>query len=337
MPIGIIHSSWGGTPAEAWTSRGTLEAHAELRREFVDRITQLRAGYAGAVDTFNKETEVLKKQGKKQTAPPPKVPAMPTWQGAELHNGMIAPLVPFALKGAIWYQGEANASRAAQYKVLFAEMIKGWRREWELGDFPFLAVQLAPYDHARKRTIEEITAAPGDSDWARLRESQLHVALATPKTALAVITDAGDKDDIHPKLKEPAGARLALAARAVAYGEQVAWSGPVFKSMTVEGARAIVSFEHVGKGLEARGGKLTGFALCGDDRKFVWAGAEILPDNRVVVSHTDVKKPVAVRYGWADFPVVNLWNKEGLPASPFRTDTFSVAAPPTASKTPAKK
>jgi sialate O-acetylesterase len=334
VPVGIIHSSWGGTPAEAWTSRGTLESHAELRRDFVDRITQLRSAFAGAVDKFNKETDELKKQGKKQTASPPKAPAMPSWQGAELHNGMIAPIVPFALKGAIWYQGESNASRAAQYRVLFAEMIKGWRREWELGDFPFLAVQLAPYDHGRKRSIEDITPAPTDTDWARLREAQLQVALNTPKTALAVITDAGEPDDIHPKRKEPAGVRLALAARALAYDEKLQWSGPVFKSMAVEGSRALLSFDHVGKGLEARGGKLTGFAVCGDDRKFVWATAEILPDNRIAVTHPDVKKPAAVRYGWADFPVVNLWNKDGLPASPFRTDTFS-SPPPTA--TPAAK
>ncbi len=335
VPVGLIHSSWGGTPAEAWTSMAVIEGNGELRRDFPERIANLRNNYAAAVDKFGKDAEELKKQGKKQTAPTPKAPQLPQWQGAELYNGMIAPLVPFGLRGAIWYQGESNVGRDAQYRTLFAEMIRGWRKDWDFGDFPFLAVQLAPFDKGKRRPLEEITAAPEDSEWARLREVQLQTANTLPKCGLAVITDAGDKDDIHPKQKQPVGARLALAARAIAYGEKIEFSGPIYKGMSIEGSRAVLAFDHVGKGLEARDGKLTGFAICGDDKNFVWADAEILPDNRVAVSASGVNKPVAVRYGWADFPVVNLWNKDGLPASPFRTDNFP--PPPPAKPAPAKK
>jgi sialate O-acetylesterase len=148
-----------------------------------------------------------------------------------------------------------------------------------------------------------------------------------PKVGMAVITDVGDPKDIHPKKKEPVGARLALAARAIAYGEKIEYSGPVYRSMKVEGGKVILNFDHLGKGLEARDGALKGFAICGDDRKFVWANAEIV-GNTVVVSSPQVANPVAVRYGWADCPVVNLWNKDGLPATPFRTDDFPMTTAP---------
>jgi sialate O-acetylesterase len=200
-------------------------------------------------------------------------------------------------------------------------MIRNWRRDWGQGNFAFLAVQLAPWDRNKKRPLEEITAKPEESDWAELREAQSLVTKVLPKVGLAVITDVGDKDDIHPTKKEPVGARLALAARALAAGERIEYSGPVYRSMKVKGEKIILSFNHARSGLEARGGELTGFAICGADRKFVWAKAEIA-GNTVVVSSPEVPKPVAVRYGWADYPVVNLCNKHGLPASPFRTDDF---------------
>ena len=248
-------------------------------------------------------------------------PQRPSWKPAELYNGMIAPLIPYAIKGAIWYQGESNAGRAEQYRALFADMIRNWRRDWGEGDFTFLAVQLAPYDKSRKRGLEAITEKPVESDWAELREAQSLATRTLPQVGMAVITDVGEKDDIHPTKKEPVGARLALAARGIAYGERVEYSGPIYKSMKVKGEKAIVRFDHTDGGLEARGGELKGFAVCGPDRKFTWAQAEIQGKN-VVVSSPEVSKPVAVRYGWADFPVVNLWNKAGLPASPFRTDDF---------------
>lgn len=334
VPVGLIHSAWGGTPAEAWTSAAALSGHPVLKLDFVDRISTLRGAHAAALNHFNKETEELKKQGKKQSAPAPKAPALPAWLGAELYNGMIAPIIPYGIKGAIWYQGESNVGRDRQYRTLFAEMIKGWRADWDLGDFPFLAVQLAPFDKGRKRTLDEITASPDDSDWARLREAQVQAVQSLPKAGLAVITDAGDKDDIHPSKKKPAGERLALAARSIAYGEKLVASGPTMQSSAVQGGKIVVTFDHAGAGLDARGGKLTGFAVCGEDKKFVWADAEITAPNTIAVSAAAVPKPVAVRFGWADFPVVNLFNKEGLPAVPFRSDTFSVATPaaPTAKK-----
>ena len=234
---------------------------------------------------------------------------------------MIAPLISYAITGAIWYQGESNAGRAEQYRTLFADMIRNWRQDWDEGDFTFLAVQLAPYDKVKRRSLEDITKAPGESDWAELREAQLLATKVLTNVGLAVITDVGEKDDIHPKKKEPVGARLALAARGIAYGEKIEYSGPVYASLKVEGDKAIISFDHADGGLEARGGELKGFAICGEDRKFVWAKADI-DANKLIVSSPDVQKPVAVRYGWADYPMVNLWNKAGLPASPFRTDEF---------------
>lgn len=328
VPIGLIGTYYGGTPAEAWATRATMGGHPDLRRDFAERVEKLRNDYAGALQKFAAEADDAKKKGKRPASLPPKPPVMPAWQGAELYNGMVAPLVPYGIRGVIWYQGEANTDRAAQYGVLFPELIKGWRAAWGQGDFPFLAVQLAPWDKNRNRSLEQITATPGDSDWARLREVQAQTGKAVPNYACVVTTDVGEKDDIHPTKKEPVGARLALAARAVAYGETLVASGPVFKEQAVQGEKIVLRFDQVGGGLEARGGKLTGFAVCGEDKQFVWAEVQIQSDNSIMVSAAAVKKPIAVRYGWADFPVVNLLNKDGLPASPFRTDTFPPPAPP---------
>lgn len=274
VPVGIIGTNYGGTPAEAWTSREVLEADPELKP--ILEITN-------------------------------KGPQTPT----VLYNAMIAPLVPSAIRGAIWYQGESNAGNPKQYARLFPAMIKNWRDAFGQGDFPFLFVQLAPFMAKTDDPVQE--------GWAGLREAQLLTLTASPRTGMAVITDLGDEKDIHPKQKAPVGSRLALAARKLAYGEDVVFSGPVFKEMKVEGNRAVLSFDHVGGGLEAKDGPLTGFAIAGPDGKFVKAQAEIRGDT-VVVSSPEVSEPKAVRYGWANFPVVNLANKEGLPATPFRTD-----------------
>jgi sialate O-acetylesterase len=168
---------------------------------------------------------------------------------------------------------------------------------------------------------------PGESAWAELREAQMLAMRQLPKVGVVVTTDVGDPNDIHPVWKKPVGERLALAARAIAYGEKITWSGPVYRSVRFEGSKAIVSFDHVGSGLEARGGPLKGFAICGEDRKWVWAEARIV-GREVEVWSPQVPRPVAVRYGWADCPVVNLWNREGLPASPFRTDDFPLITAP---------
>jgi sialate O-acetylesterase len=232
---------------------------------------------------------------------------------------MIAPLQPFAIRGAIWYQGESNAGRAHQYRDLFVDMIQSWRDTWGQGDFPFLCVQLAPF--------KAIQDQPGESDWAELREAQWMATKRLPKVGMAVITDVGDPKDIHPTKKEPVGERLALTARAIAYGEKLPYSGPEYRRMKVKGTTIILEFDHAKKGLEVRSDALTGFAICGEDRQWVWADAAI-DGKRVVVSSPQVSKPVAVRFGWADCPVVNLWNWEGLPAVPFRTDEFPMITAP---------
>ncbi len=226
---------------------------------------------------------------------------------------MIAPLIPYGIKGAIWYQGESNAGRAFQYRTLLPTMIRDWRTRWGEGDFPFFIVQLANFQDTKPE--------PGESDWAELREAQLMTMRTVPKTGMAVIIDIGDAKDIHPKDKQDVGKRLALAALAIAYGKKIEYSGPLYKSMQKEGKAIRLTFDHVGGGLVARGDKLQGFAIAGADKHFVWADATI-SGNAVVVSSPQVPAPVAVRYAWANNPVCNLYNKAGLPASPFRTDDW---------------
>jgi sialate O-acetylesterase len=311
VPVGIIHTSWGGSPAEVWMSEDVLTSNPAYKTNIFDAYSAQAARAKEAIAAFEKEQEAAKAEGKTFNK---RRPGMP-WRPTELYNGMIAPLIPYAIKGAIWYQGESNAGRAHQYRTLFADMIRNWRADWDQGDFPFLLVQLAPF--------MEIKEQPSESAWAELREAQALATKKLPKVGMAVITDVGDEKDIHPKKKEPVGARLALAAQKIAYGQDIVYSGPTYKGMKVKDGKAVLSFENVGSGLEARGGELKGFAIAGADKKFVWAKAEIQGD-KVIVSSPEVSEPVAVRYGWADFPVVNLWNKDGLPASPFRTDDFQM-------------
>jgi sialate O-acetylesterase len=290
VPVGIIHTSWGGTASEEWTSMKVLDAHPEHKGHHPRQ--------------------------------------------SKLYNGMIAPLIPYAIKGAIWYQGESNAGRAYLYQTGFPLMIQNWRDDWKQRDFPFLFVQLAPWrlpPPARQRDHldpwQAVTAEPAESAWAELREAQRLTSLTLKNTAMAVITDVGDADDIHPRRKEPVGGRLALAARALAYGDKIEYSGPVYKSMDIDGNKAVLHFTHVGKGLEAKYGVPFGFTVAGEDHKFCTANAEIKGDTAVVWCDK-VSKPVAVRFGWANCPVVDFWNKDGLPASPFRTDDFPMITKP---------
>jgi sialate O-acetylesterase len=235
------------------------------------------------------------------------------WQPLGLYNAMIAPLLNYKIKGVIWYQGESNVGRAREYQKLFPALIADWRQKWNQGNFPFLYVQLANF--------MEVKDQPCESNWAELREAQLKT-LAVPNTAMAVIIDIGEWNDIHPLNKEDVSKRLALAAQKVAYGdEKVVYSGPIYHSMKIEESKIILTFTNVGGGLIAKGGgKLKHFAIAGADNKFVWAKAKIKGD-KVIVWNDDIKNPVTVRYAWADNPEgANLYNKEGLPASPFRTD-----------------
>jgi sialate O-acetylesterase len=343
VPIGLIHTSWGGTVAEAWTAKPALEADPDLKY-LADNFTRALENYDKAIDPYLEALEKYVAAAKKARAegqevpPPPPSPPNPAGNPNSptvLYNAMIKPLQPYAIRGAIWYQGESNAGRAYEYRTLFPTMIKNWRTDWaqkdekwrkeilgqkgEFADFPFLFVQLAPW--------QAIVNEPQESAWAELREAQLFTSLKLKNTGMAVITDVGDPKDIHPKQKEPVGARLALAARAIAYGEKIVYEGPLFDHLAVDGNKAVLSFKNVGKGLECGGEALQGFTIAGEDRKFHNAKAEIKGDQ-IVVWSDQVEKPVAVRYGWANCPVVNLWNKDGLPASPFRTDDFPMTTAP---------
>jgi sialate O-acetylesterase len=237
------------------------------------------------------------------------------WKPVGLYNAMIAPLVSFKIKGAIWYQGESNVSRAVEYRKLFPALINNWHSEWQQGNFPFIYVQLPNFGDAKEE--------PAESDWAMLQEAQLKT-LSVPNTAMVVAIDLGEWNDIHPLNKKDIGKRLALAAENKAYGEEnLVACGPLYKSMRVEGNKIILSFTNTGSGLTAKDGKeLKYFSIAEADKKFVWANAKIENDE-VVVWSDDVAEPIAVRYAWADNPAgANLYNKEGLPASPFRTDGF---------------
>jgi sialate O-acetylesterase len=320
MPIGLIHTSWGGTPSEAWTSREMLEKTpdaAPILQRFDDVVAnypQIKKEYAQKLVEWKEAAEKAKAEGKRVPRRPgtpygPENPHAP----AGLYNAMIAPLIPYGINGAIWYQGESNAGRAYQYRKIFPAMIKNWREDWGQGDFSFLFVQLANFMETKPEPVE--------SAWAELREAQ-SMTLDLPNTGMAVIIDIGEAKDIHPKNKQDVGKRLALWPLAKIYGKDLVYSGPLFKRMNIEDSKIVLSFDNVGGGLVAKGGgALKGFAIAGADRKFVWADAEIDGD-KIVVSSNAVSAPVSVRYAWADNPVCNLYNEEELPGSPFRTDSW---------------
>jgi sialate O-acetylesterase len=248
--------------------------------------------------------------------PSPYPTMSPNEYPSSLYNGMISPLTNFGIKGTIWYQGEANVKDAIKYRVLLPNMITDWRKNWKQPDFPFLIVQLANFDAA---------ASNDDGDWPNLRESQAITASTVPNTGLAVISDIGEAKDIHPKNKQDVGYRLYLAARKVAYGEDLIYSGPVYKSMKIDGSKIVAEFNNTGSGLVVKDkyGYVKGFAVAGADKKYVWAKAYLTPESNIVIYSDSVKNPVAVRYAWDNNPEdANLYNKENLPAVPFRTDTW---------------
>lgn len=323
VPVGLIHTSWGGSPAEVWMSRTALETSPEYRTDILETHRQAEARHLAAVKQWEEAKTKAEAAGEAFNQGRPRAP----WKPTELYNGMIAPLIPYAIQGAIWYQGESNAGRAWQYRRLFADMIRNWWRDWNRDAFPFLAVQLAPWDKNRKRALEEITAEPGESDWPELREAQDLATRSLPNVGIAVITDVGDKDDIHPTKKAPVGERLALAARVIAYGEAIDGLSPQYRSVEFARGRATIRFQHVQGPLRVEGDQLTGFAIAGADRQFVWAEAR-LKGTEVEVFSPEVPHPVAVRFGWADHPVVNLFSASGLPVSPFRTDDWPMVTNP---------
>ncbi len=321
-PIGLIHSSWPGTPAESWTTMPTLESSPAFA-DILARWRKMDEDYPASMAHYSQELHEWEEASKKaETAgsPIPTAPRLPfdprnfSWRPAGLYNAMIAPLIPYRIKGAIWYQGESNGSRPVQYRTLFPDMIRDWRRAWGEGDFPFLFVQLASYQ----------SVLP-PSNWPLLREAQLQT-LSLPDTAMVVTIDIGSARRVHPRNKQEVGRRLSLAARALAYDQKVIYSGPIYSSMQIEGNKIVLHFKHLGGGLVARRYSgtpegLVGFEIAGADQKFAGAFARIEGDT-IVVQSREVTKPVAVRYAWQDYPICNLYNEAGLPASPFRTDNW---------------
>lgn len=309
VPIGLIESSWGGTPAESWTSLRSLSADASLMPVFAARAKTLANESTTVLRLQQQEREFQQAltQAKTDGKPLPSRPWHPdfaAWAPAALYNGMIAPLTSFAIRGVIWYQGEANSGsdRAPLYARLFRTLIRDWRQAWSEGDFPFLFVQIANWNTA----AEDL--------WPDVRDAQRQ-ALVLKNTGMAVTIDIGDPVDIHPKNKQDVGLRLALAARSITYGEKVEWSGPLYRQVTQEEHALRVWFDHA-NGLTAKGTELTGFEVAGEDGKYSAAEARI-DGASVVVSSSAAPKPVSVRYGWAANPTCNLANREGLPASPF--------------------
>jgi len=306
VPVGLIHSCVGGTYLETWMKSEVVENDPEFKK--IDpAFVQCRDDWIAQ----NPDAEVpFQFQDFERTG--------------RLYNGMIAPLIPYTIKGVIWYQGESNGGRGEQYERLFPAMIESWRAEWNQGDFPFYFVQLANFvEHDTSKEIScEKPDEPAAHSWAEVREAQ-RLTLKVPNTGMAVAIDLGEANNIHPARKIEVGERLARWALANDYGKKVPVSGPLYKSVKIKGDKVRISFSHTDGGLVAKGSALEGFAIAGADEKFVWADAVIDGDS-VVVSSADIKEPVAVRYAWEIYPICNLYNGADLPASPFRTDSFKL-------------
>jgi hypothetical protein len=317
-PIGLINSSYGGTPAQAWTNKETLSNNTYLRKYLeIDAVNE--ANKEKNEKQYNAQLKEWKDNLMKSVAagkPSPKKPRQPVelrenQKCGVLFNAMIRPIIPFAIKGVIWYQGESNANNPGGYRVLFPTMIADWRRTWNQGDFPFYFVQLAAYGNA------------ATGDWPGIREAQT-MTLTLPKTGMAVTMDVGEANDIHPKNKQAVGKRLAFWALAKDYGfKNLIYSGPLYKGMEIQGDMIRIYFTFTNDGLKMpklpKNQTLKGFTIAGKDKIFVPANAKI-ENNTVLVWSGQVKNPIAVRYGWANWMECNLYNKKDLPASPFRTD-----------------
>jgi sialate O-acetylesterase len=316
FPIAFINSTWGGTPAEAWTKKEVLLTDPDLK-VMVDRFEKQRADYPQAVKQY--EAGLVKwkadtSAAKKQNLKSPKAPAKPKGGGIDnntpsaLYNGMIAPVIPYTIKGFIWYQGESNADRAYQYRKLFPALIKSWRADWHNADLPFYFVQISPHYTQN----------------GEIREAQLLTYETVPHTGMVVTTDNGDSAQVHPRNKELVGKRLALWPLSHDYGfKNLAYSGPIYQSMKVEGSKIRVFFSEADGGLVAKNGSLREFTIAGDDQVFHTAQA-VIDGNSILVSSSLVNQPVAVRFAFRAIPNPNLYNTAGLPASPFRTDNWPV-------------
>lgn len=326
VPIGLIDNSWGGSACESWVRRDILEKD-EAYKPMMDRWVEIekKANHDAAMKKYNEETlpkwQADAEKAKAEGRPEPTKPRPPSNQltgnsrPGNLYNGRLKPVLGYGIRGAIWYQGESNASRAFQYRDLFPKMINCWREDWKQGDFPFYWVQLADF--------KAEVPAPGQSDWAELREAQTKT-LQVANTGEAVILDLGEANDIHPRRKLEVGLLLARHALAKNYNIAVPCQSPLYDKMETKENKIVVSFKEVGSGLTTLDvGEVRGFAIAGEDKVWKAATAKIVGGNQVEVSSPEVAQPVAVRYGWADNPVCNLFSKNDLPVTPFRTDDWT--------------
>jgi sialate O-acetylesterase len=308
VPVGMVNNAWGGSACEAWINRDVLAADSQFdpllaRWKGMESRYETLVAMTESSDKEKAELANLKKQMSSNQRP------------ANIYNGVLKSHLGYGIKGAIWYQGESNASRAYQYRELFPLMISSWRNEWGQGDFPFYWVQLADF------MVEK--AEPADSAWAELREAQTMTMSKLPKSGQAVIIDIGEGKDIHPRNKEDVGKRLARWALANDYDVSIPFRSPEFKSLEVTGNKAVVTFDFIGKGWRPFDVKEPiGFTIAGEDKKFFNAEAKILPDGKIEVSSSNVEQPASVRYAWADNPICNLYSLDDLPLTPFRTDDW---------------
>jgi len=322
VPIGLINSSYGGSQAEAWTPVEYLNANPDLKatvertKIWDEERARVKIEYAEAIKKWREESDKQKAAGARPS-PSPGVPdALRDYRiAASIYDGMIAPLMPFAIKGAAWYQGESNEARAEQYNILLPVMIQSWRERWGQGNFPFGIVQLPNY-----RRVSDV---PENAPWSFIREAERKTSLNTPNTGLIVTIDIGEASDIHPKNKIDVGKRMAVWALKDIYAKKISDS-PKFTKAEIKGSKIILTFESVGSGLKIKDGEtLDEFAIAGADKKFVWAEAKIVGKNKIEVSSPNISAPVAVRYAFNSNPKhPNLTNDSGLPASPFRTDDW---------------
>ena len=334
VPVGLIDNAWGGSSAEAWVRRDLLEKDARYKdlmatwkkteAEFTPQAYEKQvAAHKEKLAAWAKQRQELIKAGKPVPAAPrgPQNPMTGQHRPGNLYAGVLHPIIGYGIKGTIWYQGESNASRAAEYAELFPMMIQHWRDEWKQGDFPFYWVQLADFKPEQP--------TPGDSDWAELRAAQTQTMTRLPNTGQCVITDLGEDADIHPKNKRDVAERLVRWALVKDYGMKLPYRSPEFKAAEFAGDKAIVTLDTFGSSLRTVDvTEVKGFVVCGEDKKWTWAEAKITGKDKLEVSAKGVAKPVAVRYAWSDNPVCNLFSIDGLPVTPFRSDDFEMLTKP---------
>jgi len=330
VPVGLIDNAWGGSAAEAWVRRESLEKDARfaalmqntVKREAYLQSDKANEDYQAQLAKWKENCEKAKAEQKPE---PPRPQPPQQWlsgnaRPGNIFCGVLNPTIGYGIKGVIWYQGESNAGRAWEYAELFPFLIEQWRKEWNQGAFPFYWVQLADFQ-AEKPT-------PTESAWAELRESQTRT-LKLPQTGQAVIIDLGEGKDIHPRNKHDVAARLVRWALVKDYGVKLPYRSPEYKSMEISGNKVALTLDCFGSSLRTFDvDEAIGFAVCGEDRQWHWAKGSVVGPDKVSVWCDEVAKPIAVRYAWADNPVCNLFSRDGLPVTPFRTDDFDMTTKP---------